>query len=1004
MLKDVSLNSTLLISIYLILSLSFTTPITFAQIYVPEYESTIAYCSSPLIVGNDHRYFVYVSKPERTGDITLDIDGVEIDFLENLYPGAHAQLISNEIKITNNTVFILHSASGGELSLTGNAELAGTKNCGDLVATMFLLQEHVRNRYIEGLDPIGKLIELNEALLDAINATAEQTPDPDIEYDLITVGDYVSRMLELADIGKPVEEKFTKMVVEYEPQLYEYLENVREISAEKAKKFYEGKVFVKARDTARAFDHSYTKMLMDAIKEVRGKGDIDYKALENWRHAKNLRVPLSTISGQYLQDVINTMVRNTNKFYKDYGDPGKWYSFEEILNRYYEGTDTVFRIEESELSSEMRNKIIELRRAHPKYERIHVPEVGEKVAHLIIESDGTTRKIPILANTGAGSFYQNWAKFIAIGEGMTLQEIPSDIFHEINHATLDKWGSLQKMKEFAKRKFFSEGAASKVETDFFARQYYGLKNDAAIKSGMGFDFLKTTVKFVRLRGSASVRVYAGAEGWFNAYASEYGRESFLDLMRYGNLEDIPVLKDYDSRNALLDAIDAEKLTSIEDIIKWRNEYIKKIRGLNKEITSELMRMLEKPELASEDLAKIDALERKVVRLKINIEDVLTAKERVGLEKILTEQYDLLYDFETADPEKRVQILEERGAKIHKYSVEALNRDSFILANELKDLKKIGYEVPAEQKTVIESRLRYIEKVQKEIKQLSKSVDRKVGLETLNKAKNSPLKGKVPKELLKAGEIARRSLAGELAIGTGITMVFALGPKFAKYGEEHDNPFLLHLGHGIEYSGLGLMFLSVGATIANAAGIALPTVLRGLVLTRAGLLAGGVAGAIGIVVVELGWCAIDPFASRCYAYVPPSLALSKTSASRGELIDYTISGFDVENGIPEDQEGKQWIVTYQGGYGAILDTCVVADGKCKGSFTVLTAWMVGDQVSIFARSSDAKYKSDSVTLTIGAANAPDIFISIKTETGKHCYYGGLPRKQWLGEKEIEVKCG
>jgi len=289
----------------------------------------------------------------------------------------------------------------------------------------------------------------------------------------------------------------------------------------------------------------------------------------------------------------------------------------------------------------------------------------------------------------------------------------------------------------------------------------------------------------------------------------------------------------------------------------------------------------------------------------------------------------------------------------------------------------------------------LEKTRK-IKELGNNVLSEKSLESLNSAENSILKNNVPDELTKPAEIAKKSAGGATAIAAGTAMVFALGPKFVEFGQENNNPYLVATGETIEYSGLGLFVASAGATVASAVGIALPQILKGLVLTSEGFLSGTVIGLLAVAFIEMIWCVINPFGPLCFGYIQPALTLSKTKGFTGEKITYEISGFDVKNGIG-NQEGKKYILTYQGSFGLQLGSgCAVSSDKCGGEFAAPSTG--ADSIKIFAQDLDNTYKSTSVIfeklksrLTVGAA--------VVTDKSYFCTYSS----EWKGETDLEMTC-
>ncbi|MBI2675943.1 MAG: hypothetical protein HYX24_05765 [Candidatus Aenigmarchaeota archaeon] len=104
----------------------------------PEEQSVVTFCSKPLKVDNDYKYYFFVNKGRDQKEISLDILKGEIENLENLYPGSDkGSFDGKRISAKASTAFVLHGPSNKELVLSTKeqeVDLAPTEKCGELAA------------------------------------------------------------------------------------------------------------------------------------------------------------------------------------------------------------------------------------------------------------------------------------------------------------------------------------------------------------------------------------------------------------------------------------------------------------------------------------------------------------------------------------------------------------------------------------------------------------------------------------------------------------------------------------------------------------------------------------------------------------------------------------------------------------------------------------------------------------------------------------------------------
>ena len=222
------------------------------------------------------------------------------------------------------------------------------------------------------------------------------------------------------------------------------------------------------------------------------------------------------------------------------------------------------------------------------------------------------------------------------------------------------------------------------------------------------------------------------------------------------------------------------------------------------------------------------------------------------------------------------------------------------------------------------------------------------------------KNQNPEAMARLGIIASQKKAD---IGLGGFSVFALGPLYETYGINRHDPRALAIGLGINKFGLLMFVASLGATYAKWQGIVLSSwILNSLVnflaITVETVTTGGIIG-LGVTnFIYVYWCwAVELERPGCYKYRQPLLAFTKASGTKKNIIEYEITGFDVEMGVG-DQEGKSWMLTYQGSYGAQLGKgCVVTNGSCKGKFTLPSTGF--NTIRIWAQDLNHQFQSTAI---------------------------------------------
>lgn len=949
---------------FLLASAGVSQPIAFALPVFDASKSTVAYCSQPLKVplgvGYDYQYFAYAAKVG-SDDIFLNVDSGSVDSIENLYPGNHAWISGSQIRIEENTSFIIHSSSNLELKLSGNGlQLTPSESCDAMAAIFLLTHEYDKQNNIDKEDLTSAQIELVNAMSAAVATIAVQDvegsgpsrlPSGAYDYDAATVVQWLEN-------NGYVGPNFQSAYDAY-------------LAAEEAK-------FPAISGMTQAEKMSY---LLDAYDE-KWLNDIGGKLTES---QKNILQVFSdslgdtkTIVGPMTREDVLSIIMN-EKIYKHSSDPSKWLTMAEYLSKADETIGVEYKI---------------VTKVDPFYE----PFIGsDNHPYLQVFEKGTMTMIdelPILVETDqktptAGRIVHLASKpnrrimFISVdSRALSLQYMPATIVHEATHETTFALGSDLKLlvgMDIESAKLGPEGLAVDKERMFLKEQE---------NSGLtSVRVLKYAVQDFRLRSAQfATRVYEYGSGLYEFIRAKYGQNT-IDEMEKGNLN-LESLVDIQSIDSTLRATNF--LPSILDEINAQSAEFLKIHNKEIEIKDLMIKDIKNPDIAKingyiNDLSAIQD-ELRVNPARVVEGDWASLDTYAGMLRATLEAY------RDATPAERL----DKYLKFMEFAVKEKSKVSNELALKISTNAKIygglvsGKVPPAEFAAVDAAATKVLEKA-KIISQIEDILWEEKNLAALNSAEKSILKGKVPPEVEAPVQAAKLTASGITAIAAGTTAVFALGTKFVEYGQENNNPYLLYTGNAIEYAGLGLFIASAGATVANAMNIVLPPLLQGLVIAATpAFVLGTIIGLFTMFLVEMLWCMfVDIFGCM---YIQPTLTLSATKAFPGEKITYEVKGFNIPDGVG-DQEGKQWLMW--GPQMQLGSGCTVSGDICAGEFD---APFVNSPIKVFAQDLNNQYRSASVVF--GMLSSQLILTgTVGTDASYLCAYKDL----WRGEPEVLLTC-
>jgi hypothetical protein len=145
--------------------------------YVLKKESIVmALCTSPLTVGDDNRFFVYVEKEEGVVQFELKPEGAEVKFLEELDPNtAVYNFETGKIIVKGAGSFIVHTGPTDKLALIPSEKgikILATDKCSSLVELMSYIIERKRQK---GVDTKSPLEAFNGLILAGVGAFVSQS-------------------------------------------------------------------------------------------------------------------------------------------------------------------------------------------------------------------------------------------------------------------------------------------------------------------------------------------------------------------------------------------------------------------------------------------------------------------------------------------------------------------------------------------------------------------------------------------------------------------------------------------------------------------------------------------------------------------------------------------------------------------------------------------------------------------------------------------------------------
>lgn len=167
------------ISALFVIFLLILTPLSLADEVSETYEekpedakgSVVSFCSKPLKVKKDNRFFFFVNKNSSVDEISLVVTQGDIEFIEPLNPSKHGRdnVVREGRKITvkNTTSFILHSNSKkiGVATENKNLKLAATQRCAQLSASIAYMNMGSKREYIKKeVKPLDSLYNLTAEL------------------------------------------------------------------------------------------------------------------------------------------------------------------------------------------------------------------------------------------------------------------------------------------------------------------------------------------------------------------------------------------------------------------------------------------------------------------------------------------------------------------------------------------------------------------------------------------------------------------------------------------------------------------------------------------------------------------------------------------------------------------------------------------------------------------------------------------------------------------------
>lgn len=953
--------------IALAVSIILTSSVSLAQ-ELDNAKSAIAYCSQPLKVKigpvYDYRYFVYANKIG-SSDLSIKIEKGFANSLENLYPGSKAQLNGKQITVKDSTSFILHDLGGGELALSGNTQFAPSEKCDELVAAMTAINGYAKRKLADDENLISAQMELVKAMTTAAGA--------------IVVKDIVGyeptpRTPEVPTSPYTYDATATVKYLEDNEYLGErFLDDYNNLMLEEEKKFPIIKDSLQVEKRIFLADN-YNQLW---LKEMNEKLSNEEKLLLK-KYTSN-----SEVSFKDAKNILDIFLKK--KLFKHSSDTSKWISLTEYLSKADDGINVEYKIVDKLIVSEYLEYADIDKDIYPHLQTL------KKGTNIVLSETPIVPSLEIeLGVGGVTRILKNDPSkrliIININEPQNIiQKTTAQIVHEISHDTTFALKSYDKLFLKINSKpnlIVVEGLATFDQFKFMKEQ-----------ADLGLPGYKTEMNINRyywLKAKAGSQEYGNGVAIYEFIRDKFGQD-MIDKIKSGkmNLEKIVDVNGIDS------IFQIRFLTPLLEEINANADEFMKI--YNKEM--KIIKEIGKGDIENPDISKlnkhIDELDGFTNDVEKN--SLIDSDKKSKFKSYVKMFKEEIVEYKNSLPEQRMEKFSEFEFMDYEPKTVLLNEISGMSAEGVNVYGGITKEkVPSAQFNAVEDAANKLLEKTRKIKEIGNNILTEKSLQSLNAAENSILKNKVPEELTKTAEVAKKSASGATAIAAGTAMVFALGPKFVEYGQDNNNPYLVATGETIEYSGIGLFAASAGATVAQAVGIALPQILKGLVLTSEGFLSGTVIGLLAVAFIEMVWCVINPFGALCFGYVQPTLALSKTKGFKGDKITYEISGFVVKNGIG-NQEGKKYILTYQGSLGLQLGTgCTVSSDKCKGEFSV--PQMKSDTIRIFAQDIDNTYKSAFVTfeklknqLTIGA--------TVATDKSYLCMYN----KEWKGETELEMAC-
>ncbi len=811
--------------------------------------TVVAYCSKPLKVGSDNRYFFFVSG-EKNSNEPIEIRfvrGLDGAFVENLNPPDKAEAIKegSALKFKGSGAFIVHGKTEGiELVSAKELRLVPVEKCDELVAGMAYLNKKAQLSWIGGnKDIVDKLLLVAEESYKALaeSSLAENFPcfvddNPD---NLIKDGTLACAV---TDTETFVKERFLNLDSDFLALFNDYVKGLYSESE-------------KPMESVEVFEQRLSERFLRKVISPRVTDDMIFRKWQN-----HIETAASLEKGDF-NELVNRLA--TERIFWISGK-SSFGTFEEALNDYYSYTGLKFKVELSEQDSGMLGRLEQIIKKHGtgsgflmeplatenlKTTRITILKqdglwrtvIVSGGRPLVLGLEGTHLSLAEKSPTGID------ASLVFIGnEKIPFQRLMYNLFHEVSHAVAATTDADTKIWKSVglnsyEHKLLSEGLASKLTSIFAARQHEGLNKAGITWSGfdyVDFNFLRNSAgfKLEEERLVFGARHYVEAKTLYDYIEIEYGAESLKKIVT-GEILASDFLDILEHYRATVNQRLREAKISFDDI--------------NSRETGAVRLLREQHTFLSTVFDEIDGQVIKFDRVKI--EDIDSRLER----QIKSVPPDIVTSYYEYFPEAIIsarQVTQEaiRSGKVDPANVEKARATSTM--KHLKILKRIyldflehteGVVLKVGENQNIENAIRSVNEATRFLKQIAINdpLSSKF-FESLDKASNSRFRGKVEKFLYDAKEASKEAgiflkdiMAPGKLVGTGVAALsFALADLVAELGTENGILWTAHIGYALQFIGLAVF-------LQTWAGIVAPAILESIVAISLGLVAEGLAGLV-----------------------------------------------------------------------------------------------------------------------------------------------------------------